>query len=685
VLEAAKKLGEGTTQDFAGESGVELKTVKNKVTELVDDGYLIDTGRTKDRYRIYAVSPGPNPNKGSGPKDDGRQLRVVDDTQERNTVVSVPNPTKGTYTFVDNAKALQRVVEEISPTTAPIALDTETSSLQVREAKVRLLQLRMPDGKPALVDCQTVDLHPLLDALRTKHLLLHNAAYDLAVLYSYFGYEHVGPVSDTMLMFQVFYGGTSKRANLKEVLKTILGMEVSKTEQAANWFGELTPEMLEYAATDVLHLHDLYEALKLRIEDKAPGLQPVVDLENRMAKVTTHMSAVGMPVDEVVFAECVKASREEADKKLSELDALVAVDLTDELAARNAKNKDIPETRKGKVNWDSPEQVRWAFKTVAKLDLENTSKDTLPNVDHPMAVALLEYRKALDVYKRFRDTLVTNGRVYAKWNQLKAKTGRMSCEKPPLQGIPKPLRRAFVAPKGYKLVVSDLSQIEIRVLTVLCGDENLKMDLEAGRDIHRTAAASIFGKDYDDVTADERKLAKGLVFGSMYGLGLAGFTARVNAWTGKKHTPKQVDKKFRQPLFAAYPKVQEWMDRTLSDYERGKTVTYTKLGRRRMQVSSGPEALNTPVQAGALDVMKAIAATVYERRHELKCDVEIVGLVHDEILLVVPEEKASRVHDWLDGIMRSVGEEATNLGVPKEARVPVEASTAICDSWAEKD
>ncbi len=174
----------------------------------------------------------------------------------------------------------------------------------------------------------------------------------------------------------------------------------------------------------------------------------------------------------------------------------------------------------------------------------------------------------------------------------------MSCEKPPLQGIPDPLRRAFVAPKGHKLVVSDLSQIEIRVLAALCGDENLIADLEAGRDVHRQAAASVFGKHPNEVTDKERKLCKGLVFGTLYGMGLKGFTARVNAWTGEIHSEEQVDRDFRQPLFAPYPKVQKWMAKTLQEYENGKTVTYTRMGRRRLQLSSGPEALT----AGCNDI-----------------------------------------------------------------------------------
>ena len=667
VLEAWEEMGEGTSSAAAKIAGLEVKTVRNQVTDLVASGKLEDTGRKDGKEHIYVFRPDPDTTKGRGP---GRNEKPP-----------------FAYSLVSDETDLDGLVGEVSRSTGPIALDTETSSLQVNEARVRLLQVRIgKDAAPVIVDCGAVDMRPLLRSLETKHLLGHNLTYDLAVLSSHYGYEHRGPVSDTMIMHQVFYCGTSKRSNLKDVLKTTLGVELDKSEQAADWFGELSAEMLEYAAGDVLYLHDLLGALQERIDNKAPHLRPVVDLEHCMVKVTAHMSSVGMPVDETVFAECVRESRREADEKLAELDALVDQEPPEDVVKRNTKSKGVPEDRNDKVNWNSPEQVLWAFRAVAGIEPAGTSKDVLPTIDHPIAAALLEYRKALDVYKRFRDTPVTDGRVYAKWNQLKAKTGRMSCEKPPLQGIPKPLRRAFVAPDGYALVVSDLSQIEVRVLAALCGDENLRADLASGRDIHRTAAASVFGTDYDAVTPEERKLCKGLVFGTLYGLGLAGFTARVNAWTTKTHTPEEVDEQFRKPLFAPYPKVQKWMNSTLKAYEDGKTVAYTPLGRRRLRVSSGPEALNTPIQAGALDVMKAIACAVYARRSEVSTgDLEIAGIVHDEVLVVVPEHRAHEVAGWLDDIMRTVGAEATNLGIPEDRAVPVEAGTEVCHTWADKE
>jgi DNA polymerase-1 len=303
-----------------------------------------------------------------------------------------------------------------------------------------------------------------------------------------------------------------------------------------------------------------------------------------------------------------------------------------------------------------------------------------------MAAALVDYRHVRDVYQRFRATSIIEGRVYGDWDQLKAKTGRMSCSEPPLQGIPDALRRAFVAPRGKRLVISDLSQIEIRVLATICGDGALRADLKAGVDVHRRVAASVFSKDIEEVTPEERRLCKRLVFGTLYGSGLARFTATVNRFTGKTYSAEEVERLFRKPLFDPYPGVRQWMDQILRDYDDRKrdrkTVSYTNLGRRRLQVSTVPQALNTPVQAGALDVMKAIAVGVREGKRP---SWKLVGLVHDEVLIEVPHGEAKTAERWLQETMVRVGQETANRGVSEDKKVEVGAETKVCRSWDEKE
>jgi DNA polymerase-1 len=683
IVAGLKEIGRGTCEDIAAtDEQLEVKTVRNSIKDLVKRGLAEDTGEKRGREKVYATpaagedsdeNPDPNTTKGSG-----------------SGFSSKPGDFQGKhdYVFVDTYEALEELAERLSTTSDPVALDTETSGLRIDDVRVRLIQLRIAGGAPHLVDCTNVDPASLLSALADKEILVHNAPFDLAVLLSAYGYEHRGPVFDTMLASRVYSTGMNADHDLGSALKRYLEVDIPKGHGDDDWFGELTPEMLEYAAADVVYLGELRDAIIEKITTKADHLLPVVDLENRMVKVTAELKAVGMPVDPTVWAECVEESKALADEQLAALDGAVTEVLPEKFVkANSAKKMTHLEGRRDKVNWASTKQALWAFREVAGLkDLKATNKDVLGEVDHPMAAALVDYRHVRDVYQRFRATPIIEGRIYGDWDQLKAKTGRMSCSEPPLQGIPESLRRAFVAPRGKRLVISDLSQIEIRVLATICGDAALRADLNAGVDVHRRVAASIFSKDIEEVTPTERKLCKALVFGTLYGSGLARFTATVNRFTGKTYSADEVERRFRKPLFDSYPGVQEWMEKISHDYDDRKsdrkTVSYTNFGRRRLQVSTVPQALNTPVQAGALDVMKAIAVGV---REEKRPSWKLVGLVHDEVLIEVPYREAKAAEGWLQETMVRVGQEMANRGVREDKQVEVGAETKICRSWAEKE
>jgi ribonuclease D len=281
-IKESLKSGDKTKEGIHNHTGIPVNTLSTRLKPMVNAKAIREVGRDGKKivYGLYDTGTTED-----GDIGDSTTLSTLDIPREVE-VDKVRKPPLS-YSFISGAAGLLPVIEQVSTSTGPVALDTETSSLQVNEAKVRLMQLRVGnETTPVLVDCQSVDVHPLLNVLKDKHLLGHNLAYDLAVLSNCYGYEHRGPVTDTMLMFQVYYGGTNKRANLKDALKAILGIEISKDEQASDWMGELTPEMLEYAAIDVLHLHALKDALEAKIDDTAKHLWPVVDLEHRMTKVT---------------------------------------------------------------------------------------------------------------------------------------------------------------------------------------------------------------------------------------------------------------------------------------------------------------------------------------------------------------------------------------------------------------
>jgi DNA polymerase I-like protein with 3'-5' exonuclease and polymerase domains len=602
------------------------------------------------------------------------------------------------YAHVTTEVELVPLLDELRATDGPVALDTETfdptlgsgesaedgDALDVRVARVRLIQVKTADVVPHVVDAAQVDVSGLLEVLRDKPVIAHNAAYDLAVLRNNYGYIHDGVVFDPMLAAKVFYAGVpSVVAGYKELLERLLEVEISKHEQNSDWSAaELSPEQLRYAATDVEYLHELAHVLRTKADRK--GLGAVLDLENRMVKVVSEMSALGMPVDEAVFSACVRESEDGIAEQTTKLDSLITEPLLDKFVEANTKNTNVPEERNELVNWKSHPQALWALKS-AGLDVASTAKKVLAEYEgNPLADALGALRKVGDVATRFRETKVENGRAHAKWKQLEAATGRMACEKPPLQGIPQALKRAFVAPAGHKLIVSDLSQIEVRVLAALSGDEKLRQEFIEGRDIHKAVAANVLGIPREAVTPEQRRLAKALVFGLLYGQGLKGFADKAREVFKKDYSEREVEKRFWQPFFDAYPGVKRWREDAINRFKRGRRDSYTTLGRRRLGLTSDRQALNAPIQGGAADVMKAIAVAVYERRLEVP-GLEIVGLVHDEILATVPEEHAQAAHDLVDETMKEVGAEIVNIGVPEGKHVPVKAGTKMCTSWDEEE
>lgn len=241
----------------------------------------------------------------------------------------------------------------------------------------------------------------------------------------------------------------------------------------------------------------------------------------------------------------------------------------------------------------------------------------------------------------------------------------------------------MVAPTGFKLVVSDLSQIEVRVLAALSGDRTL---IDAFRedkvDIHRSVAAIVLGKRGEDVTDEERKIAKSIVFGQMYGQGVDGLRRTIQNRLGREFSQAEAQD-YWERFFDAYPGVKSWREQEGRAFDLGYRYTRTRRGRRRLDVDNKPKRWNSPIQGLAADALKAIAVAVYERREDIP-GLEMVGLVHDEVMLLVPEAHAETAASWLSEIMEGVGDSVVNGDMVKEDRVPIEADTKVCTAWGDK-
>jgi DNA polymerase I len=304
--------------------------------------------------------------------------------------------------------------------------------------------------------------------------------------------------------------------------------------------------MIEYAAKDVEILLPLYDVLKAKIE--ASGLTYVAEIEHRTLPAVVWMSGAGVPVDADGWREHARKSEADAAQLMDELNALA------------------PEHPDGKAwNFGSHQQVRKAAKLMG-VDLPDTRDETLALFakDHQFVSALRDYRKVSKLASTYGAAWLENGyhddgRIYASWRQLRAATGRMACDHPNLQNIPRrgPFRSYIRAPKGRTFVVADYSQIELRIAAKISGDKEMLSAYAEGRDLHTFTAQSLTG--HEDVGKVERTLAKAVNFGLLYGMGAKGLRSYALRSYGVEMRSEEAAL-YRRRFFETYPGLRRWHD-----------------------------------------------------------------------------------------------------------------------------
>jgi DNA polymerase I len=449
---------------------------------------------------------------------------------------------------------------------------------------------------------------------------------------------------------------------LEDVLHREVGIKLDKEHQASDWSGDLPQEMLEYAAKDAEVLLPLAGTLEPKIEDAS--LQKAVEIEHRMLPAIVWMSGAGVPFD-------AEGWRKHLDTKETELEPLKAI--LDDLAPDHPEGK--------KWNWNSPQQVIEAFRLL-KVKLSDTKEETLSRHSHPLAKALLDYRKTnklVSTYGRKLLEKVEDGRIYASWWQIGAGTGRMACSSPNLQNLPPEVRRYVKAPEGRMLVVADYSQIELRIAAKISGEERMLEAFAKGEDIHTITARSLTGRE--EVTKQERKLAKAVNFGLLYGMGSRGFRNYARASYGVEMTQREADH-YWQGFFETYPDLRFWHDREYQQLKKhGNTETRTLSGRRRKGITKLTERLNSPVQGTGADGLKLALTLLYERRGECPGAVTILA-VHDEIVVECDEDQILQAETWLKEAMVEGMDDVLNSPEVKGPPIPVEVEVETTKTWA---
>ena len=401
----------------------------------------------------------------------------------------------------------------------------------------------------------------------------------------------------------------------------------------------------------------------------ASGMQKLYDeIEEPLISVLSQMELVGVKVD------------------LSSLKDF-AESLRKQMLAREEEIRGYAENPA--LNVSSPKQMGEVIFEKLNLDpkAKKPSKGTWPTDEetlsaladrHPIIDALLDYRglrKLLSTYiEPFAQYISpVDGRVHTTFNQALTATGRLSSSNPNLQNIPirteqgREIRKAFVPGEPGKVMMSaDYSQIELRVMAHLCGDEHMRQAFREGQDVHAATAAKIFRKPVADVTADDRRMAKTANFGIMYGISSFGLAQRLKC-------PRTVAKKLIDDYFESFPSIRSFIDGTLAK-ARETLYTETMFGRRRyisdinshnanIRAIAERNAVNAPIQGTAADIIKLAMIRVAARLRKEGLKAVMVLQIHDELLLEVPENEIDAVKALLVEEMQGVMELSVPLTV----------------------
>lgn len=338
------------------------------------------------------------------------------------------------------------------------------------------------------------------------------------------------------------------------------------------------------------------------------------------------------------------------------------------------------------VDLESPKQLLAALQEMG-IPIKNTRKETLIPLQeqYPVLSKLLEYRratKALSTYAEGYETLINphTHRLHPHLNQCGAVTGRFSCDKPNLQNVPRDqrIKGCFEPAPGHVLVKADYSQIELRIAAKVSGEPRMIEAYQNGQDLHTLTASFLLHKPIAQVTSDERRLAKAVNFGLIYGMQSYGFQTYVRTNYGVSLSLPEADR-YREQFFKTYPGLLDWHDRVKQEHA---DTCRTLGGRLRHWEGEAPftEIINAPVQGTSADITKLAIATFREARDSLPqtLDAKLLMQVHDEIVLEVPIAQADRAGQLLVRSMLEAGQ----YFLPD---IQIEVEAVICEDWSGKN
>ena len=599
----------------------------------------------------------------------------------------------GEYETVLTTGQLQAWVERVQQADL-VSFDTETDALDAMRARLVGISLAVEPGKAAYIPVghdypgapAQLPLQQVLDALRpvlqdpAKKKLGQHGKYDLHVLRRH-GVDVQGYHDDTMLESFVL-NSTATRHDMDSLALRYLGYSTIKFEDVAGKGAKQIPfsqvgidEASRYAAEDAditLRLHRALQPQLLAV----PALDSVYrDIEMPLVPVLTTIEANGVRID---TDELRRQSQDLSSRMLA------AQQKATELAGRS-------------FNLDSPKQLQAVLFDELKLPAvvktpkgqPSTNEEALEAIadQHELPRVILEYRGLAKLRSTYTDKLPEmvnpdTGRVHTSYHQSGAATGRLSSSDPNLQNIPirtedgRRIRRAFVAPEGFQLLAADYSQIELRIMAHLSEDPGLVRAFEQGADVHRATAAEVFGRTLEEVTPNERRAAKAINFGLMYGMSAFGLARNLGIDRGQAQD-------YVALYFSRYPGVRDFMER-MRQQARDQGYVETLFGRRlylndinarNQGLRAGAEraAINAPMQGTAADIIKRAMVDVDQWLRDSGAPARMILQVHDELVF---ETESSFVEDLRLQVVERMSQAA-------KLRVPLVVDTGIGNNWDE--
>ncbi|MBO4455600.1 MAG: DNA polymerase I [Bacteroidales bacterium] len=471
------------------------------------------------------------------------------------------------------------------------------------------------------------------------------------------GITLAGKVQDIELLHYLLNPEASHK--LQDLARTFLGVELEDAapEAQMSLFDE-APEADR--SKDAAVLIPLADALFARMDATDPRLRTLYEqVEEPLEGVLARMEQTGVRIDPAAlrsFADGLRTGADSLEKQIRELAGAPDLNIN--------SPKQIGEVLFEKMRLDprakKPSKGNWPTDEKTLQELADRS---------PIIGMILDYRGLRKLLGTYIDPLPgyispRDGRVHTTFNQALTATGRLSSSNPNLQNIPirteqgREIRRAFVPQEsGCVIMSADYSQIELRIMAHLSGDEHLSEAFRSGVDVHAATAAKIFGIPIQDVTSDQRRIAKTANFGIMYGISAFGLSQNLGC-------PRSEAKRLIEDYFASFPSIRAWIDGTLEGARRNGYVE-TLLGRRRYvpDITSGNatvrayaerNAVNAPIQGTSADIIKLAMIAVDRRLREQRLRSRMVLQIHDELLLEVPEAEIDTVRDMLIREMQGV-------------------------------